>query len=247
MGILRVGTSGFAYPDWAPRFYPPGLRGGELLRFYAEQLGACELNSTYYQRPSAARLRAWRDATPEGFRFAVKAQRGGTFRALHGDPSGPVGWLTEALPELGPRLGTVLLRVPLEVERDDARLDDLLAAWPPSVPLALELQHPSWHVGETFARLRATGAVLCATELDADAVPPDLRVTGSFLYLRLRRSAYSPAELDAWAARLTPFLDAGLDAYAFLRHDAVGLATGWATALAAGVERRRALEASSRP
>ena len=26
-GVLRTGTSGFAYPGWAPAFYPPGARG----------------------------------------------------------------------------------------------------------------------------------------------------------------------------------------------------------------------------
>ena len=37
-GILRVGTSGFAYPAWAPRFYPAGTRGEGLLRHYGERL-----------------------------------------------------------------------------------------------------------------------------------------------------------------------------------------------------------------
>ena len=34
-GRLYVGTSGFAYPDWSPRFYPAGLKGDGLLRYYA--------------------------------------------------------------------------------------------------------------------------------------------------------------------------------------------------------------------
>ena len=51
-GTLRVGTSGFAYPAWAPRFYPAGLRGEDLLRAYAERLTACELNNTFYRQPS---------------------------------------------------------------------------------------------------------------------------------------------------------------------------------------------------
>ena len=61
-----------------------------------------------------------------------------------------------------------------------------------------------------------------ATDRDDDPVPPDLRRTGDFLYLRLRRSSYASAELDAWAARLAPFLDDGVDACVFLRHDADG-------------------------
>jgi uncharacterized protein YecE (DUF72 family) len=83
--------------------------------------------------------------------------------------------------------------------------------------------------------------VLCATDLD-EGPPPDLRRTGSFLYLRLRRASYNADELDAWAARLTPFLVAGVDAFAFLRHDADGEAAERARALARAVERLLAAE-----
>ena len=55
-----------------------------------------------------------------------------------------------------------------------------------------------------------------------DEGPPTLRRTGSFLYLRLRRHDYDAAELEAWAARLAPFLAAGDDAYVFFRHDETG-------------------------
>ena len=70
-GRLLVGTSGFAYPGWSPRFYPAGLRGDQLLRHYASRLTACELNNTYYQQPTAAKVDAWLAATPGDFRFAV--------------------------------------------------------------------------------------------------------------------------------------------------------------------------------
>jgi uncharacterized protein YecE (DUF72 family) len=151
----------------------------------------------------------------------------------------------------------VLFRVPAEIRRDgpwvggdvavaDARLAALLAAWPPSIPLVVELQDRSWHVDETFAALRAAGAVLCITELppegdegptpepgDAGAggvaqtagpEPPIVRRTGSFLYLRLRRHDYTADEVEAWARRIEPFLAAGDDVYAFFRHDPVGRA-----------------------
>jgi uncharacterized protein YecE (DUF72 family) len=236
--MLRTGTSGFAYPDWSPRFYPAGVRGDALLRHYADRLTACELNNTFYRRPTAERLRAWRAATPDGFRFAIKAQKGATFRAFGGDPAGAAGsvaWLTEDLPALGDRLGTVLFRVPDPVARDDDRLAGLLAAWPRDVPLTVELQHPSWQVDETFDALRSAGAALCITELP-DEPAPDVRLTGSFLYLRLRRTTYRPSDVLAWADRIEPFLDSGVDAYAFFRHDADGTSAELALALASAVD-----------
>ncbi len=47
-------------------------------------------------------------------------------------------------------------------------------------------------------------------------------MTGTFLYVRLRRSSYSEADLREWAARLEPFLADGLDAFVFFRHDEDG-------------------------
>ena len=257
-GRLLAGTSGFSYADWIPRFYPPGTRASGLLAAYGSKLPAVELNATFRRRPTPSAIRGWVEATPPGFRFAVKAQRSSAIRGLFGAAEETVRWLTEPLGEFGERLGAVLYRVPAEIRRDgpwvegdvaraDERVRALLAAWPAAIPLVMEFQDRSWHVDETFAALRDSGAVLCVTELppegdegaagDAGAAgaaadgagasgttpePPIVRRTGSFLYFRLRRHDYDAAELDAWAARIEPFLTAGDDVYVFFRHDAVG-------------------------
>jgi uncharacterized protein YecE (DUF72 family) len=196
-GRLYVGTSGFAYPAWAPRFYPAGLKGDGLLRYYGTRLSACELNNTFYQQPKPEKVDAWLAATPPSFRFAVKAQRGGSFRSLSVDPVASVPWLTDPLRRFGERLGTVLFRVPDGVRRDDDKLAALLGAWPRDLPLTMEFQDPSWHVDETFAALADAGASLVSTESPEDETPPDIRRTGPFLYLRLRRHDYEPAEVAA--------------------------------------------------
>jgi uncharacterized protein YecE (DUF72 family) len=170
----------------------------------------------------------------------VKAQRGASVRALYADAASSVAWLTEPLPGFGERLGAVLFRVPGEVKRQDDKLAALLAAWPRTIPLVLEAQHASWHVDETFAALRQAGAVLCTTDLDELEEPPDVRRTGPFLYLRLRRTTYDEAALDAWARRLVPFLDDGLDAYVLFRHDRSGASALHAEGFGARVERVRA-------
>ena len=221
-GRLYVGTSGFGYPAWAPRFYPSGTRSGDLLPAYAARLPAVELNGTFYRSPKPATVAGWLDATPERFRFVVKALRSGSMRAWATDPEGTLPWLLEPARGFGSRLGAVLFRVGAEQRRDDDRLDRLLAAWPREVPLVLELQDPSWDDDEIHARLRAAGAVLCATDLPEAPEPPTLRLTGSILYARLRRDDYPFAELDAWAARFEPFLASGRDVYVFFKHDAVG-------------------------
>ncbi len=235
-GRLHVGTSGFAYPAWVPAFYPAGTRGDALLPAYAARLSAVELSTTYYRQPTAEQASAWAARTPATFRFCVKLLRTGALRAYAGDPADTFAWLTAPLGDFGARLGAALLRIPDDRQRDDARLEAMLAAWPTSTPLALELQNPAWHVDETFAIAGAYGAVIVCTETD-DAPNPPLTVTGPFVYLRLRRERYGTADLDAWAARLEPFLADGRDAFVFFRHDAHGATPGDAMALAARLPR----------
>jgi uncharacterized protein YecE (DUF72 family) len=230
-GVLRTGTSGFAYPAWAPAFYPPGTRGDALLPAYAARLAAVELSATYYRQPTPAQAAAWADRVPATFRFAVKLLRTGSLRAFATDPTGTLPWPTAPLASFGSRLGTALLRIPAGQARDDARLERLLAAWPREVPLAVEAQDPSWHVDETHALLRAAGATLVVTETD-EAPEPALTVTGPLVYVRLRRTLYGTRDLDAWAARLEPFLADGRDAFVFFRHDERGATPRYAAALA---------------
>jgi uncharacterized protein YecE (DUF72 family) len=237
-GRLRTGTSGFAYPAWAPRFYPAGTRGDGLLRHYGARLTTVELNNTFYRQPSPAAVDGWLAATPADFRFAVKAQRSASFRSLQVDPGESVTWLTGPLRRFGGRLGTILFRVPDGVTRNDERLAGLLAAWPADLPLAMEFQDPTWHVDETFAALRAAGAALVTTELAEDEGPPTIRRTGPFLYLRLRRHDYAPTELETWLDRLEPFITDGLDAYVYFRHDDVGRGAELALELADAAGRR---------
>ncbi|HVM31059.1 MAG TPA: DUF72 domain-containing protein [Candidatus Limnocylindrales bacterium] len=226
-GRLLVGTSGFSYRDWAPLFYPSGTRATEMLRQYAERLPAVELNNTFYRQPRGEAIARWLADTPGDFRFVVKAQRGASLRALGAtEPSASrvaemVSWLTAPYRLFGDRLGSVLFRVPKDVERNDDRLARLLDAWPADLPMTMELQHPSWHVDEVLAVLSHHSAALCSTDVD-DLPSPDLRLTGRHLYLRLRRTTYSSADLGAWADRLRPFIQAGVDCYVFLRHDERG-------------------------
>ncbi len=235
-GTLHVGTSGFAYPGWAPAFYPAGTRGEAMLPAYAARLSAVELSTTYYRQPSADQAASWASRTPPAFRFSVKLLRTGVLHAYSAHPAETLAWLTAPLAAFGSRLGTALVRIPVDQPRDDARLAALLAAWPRGVPLALELQSAAWHVDEVFAIAGGAGAVVVCTETD-DAPDPPLTVTGPFVYLRLRRGLYGTADLDAWAARLEPFLADGRDAFVFFRHDAHGATPGYAASLAARLPR----------
>lgn len=91
-GPIRVGTSGYAYPEWADAgFYPPGTRPGKMLPLYAQRFAAAELNYTWYQMPKAPAIDRMRRQVPPGFAFALKLTRTMTHEVDrgHGRPIPP--------------------------------------------------------------------------------------------------------------------------------------------------------------
>ena len=37
--MIRIGTSGFSFPDWKGIVYPAGIKEREMLSFYEKELG----------------------------------------------------------------------------------------------------------------------------------------------------------------------------------------------------------------
>ncbi|MFP3648682.1 DUF72 domain-containing protein, partial [Paraburkholderia sp. SIMBA_054] len=68
---IRIGISGWRYPRWRGRFYPPDLVQRQELAFASRCFRSVEINGSFYslQRPES--WQAWHDATPPGFVFAV--------------------------------------------------------------------------------------------------------------------------------------------------------------------------------
>jgi uncharacterized protein YecE (DUF72 family) len=67
--------------------------------------------------------------------------------------------------------------------------------------------------------LQARSIAWCSADVDEEAEPSVEQTARDFVYLRLRRSAYDPRSLDAWAARLLPFLERGTDVYLYFKHE----------------------------
>jgi uncharacterized protein YecE (DUF72 family) len=78
--MIKVGTSGFSFPDWKGTVYPIGIRDKDMLPFYEKELGfnALEVNFTYYTRPSQKSFLGMSQKTSKGFQFVVKSFKGMT-------------------------------------------------------------------------------------------------------------------------------------------------------------------------
>lgn len=48
--MIKIGTSGFSFPDWRGTVYPKKLQPKDALAYYNNELGfdCVEINSTYY-------------------------------------------------------------------------------------------------------------------------------------------------------------------------------------------------------
>jgi uncharacterized protein YecE (DUF72 family) len=216
--ILRVGTSGFSYPEWKGSFYPEKIKSADMLRFYAERFGTVEMNNTFYRMPTPAVTSAWGAQAPEGFRFVLKApQRMTHFQRLAGIEENLVFFLNSAM-TLGEKLGPLLFQLPPNMKQDVGRLRDFLAQVPPSCRVAMEFRHDSWFDDATYEALRAAAATLCIADTDAGDTP--LVSTAPWGYLRLRRAAYEDADFAAWHEKIRA--QGWDDAYVFFKHEEEG-------------------------
>jgi uncharacterized protein YecE (DUF72 family) len=226
---LWAGASGYAFKEWKGSFYPDDIKPEGMLAWYAQRLPTVEINNTFYQMPKTAVLETWAHATPEDFRFAIKASRRITHQAhLKGDEAAEsVAYLYRQLASLGAKRGPVLFQLPPYLKKDVSRLGDFLHMLPADHRAAFEFRHDSWLDDEVAALLQGAGAALCLSERENGAAPA-LVQTAPWGYVRLRLESYTDDALAQWAARL---MAAGWqETFVYFMHEPT--APGYAHALA---------------
>lgn len=221
---VRVGTSGFSYKEWVGHFYAERTKPKEMLVRYAERLPTVEINNTFYRLPRKDVLEAWRDETPEDFRFSIKASRRITHFARLNGTEELLGFLFPSIAVLGGRLGTVLFQLPPQFKVDVPRLSSFLetaARLSGGARLVFEFRHESWFTDEVFTLLGQHGVALCGGEGDDEGrVPPPLVRTADFAYLRLRKDFYEPGELEIWAEKIRSL--GTQETFVYFKHETTG-------------------------
>jgi uncharacterized protein YecE (DUF72 family) len=205
MGAVKLlaGASGFSYKEWKGNFYPADIKPDAMLAWYAEHLPTVEINNTFYRMPKAEVLESWSAATPESFRFAIKASRRITHQArIKADQAADsVAFLYRNLATMGTKRGPVLFQLPPFLKRDLPRLSEFLRVLPDAHNAAFEFRNDTWFADDVYDTLKAAGASLCLSERE-DNGPPPLVETAPWGYVRLRLETYSDDDLKQWAARL---------------------------------------------
>ena len=200
---LLAGASGYSFKEWKGTFYPGDMKPEGMLAWYAGRLPTVEINNTFYQMPKIAVLENWARATPESFRFAIKASRRITHLSrLKADTAADsVAFLYRNLETLGAKRGPVLFQLPPFLKKDLPRLQEFLAILPADHRATFEFRNEGWFADDVYAALKGAGAALCLSEREDNAPPPVVE-TARWGYARLRLENYSDEDLAAWAKRL---------------------------------------------
>lgn len=199
--MIKIGTSGFSFPDWKGSIYPADIKKDKLLPYYEEELGfnAVELNFTYYTLPSVNAMDTLAKKTSPDFEFVVKGYKGIThdpfdYRLKEKPGKSKVKEYyeyfydsLEPLRKTG-KLGGVLLQFPVFFYPSDKNLDYILTARKlmKQDPLILEFRNSKWVEEGTFRFLKENNISYCAVDEPAlpRLMPFKNRVTSDIAYIR---------------------------------------------------------------
>ena len=234
-GRIWIGTSGYVYRHWRQGvFYPPGLKAREELAYYASHFPTVELNNPFYRLPTPEMFDRWREATPDGFLYAVKASRYITHIKRLKDVAEAVGLFLERSDRLGPKLGPILFQLPPNQQIDLGRLQAFLPLLSAERRWVLEFRHASWHTADVYRTLAEHGVALCIPV--GGGVHPDRITTAPFTYIRFHRGqeprgGLSKEEIRAWAGRIRALASSGKEVFVYFNNDWEGFALRDAAAL----------------
>ncbi|MCF7823802.1 MAG: DUF72 domain-containing protein [Candidatus Marinimicrobia bacterium] len=238
---IKIGTSGYAYPDWVEAFYPVGLPKGKWLEFYAEHFDFCELNFSYYRMPTEKQMENF---LKYPLSFAIKAHKSLTHDRVE-TPQARQDFLRSVkILDEEDHLGAVLLQFPYSFSYTPENrkylwnlLEDLV-----TLPLVVEFRHPGWIRDSVFLELKQKGwgiSMLDSPKLKG-GMPPYEAVTSDIAYLRFHGRndenwwkgdnvsrydyEYSQEELEEWLPRITDMARLAKTTYVSFNNHARGQA-----------------------
>ncbi|MBP3036436.1 DUF72 domain-containing protein [Arthrobacter sp. zg-ZUI100] len=225
---LHIGTSGWSYNHWRNVLYPPGLPNRRWLETYAAEFDTVEYNGSFYRWPREPAFAVYRERLPEHYQFSVKAPRGLTHARKLREPEEWIGRISRCWNELGDKAGVLIVQLPPDLERDDARLDYFLATLPRGIKTAVEFRHPSWETQDVYDLLSRHDTAY--TVMSGAHLPCNLVATASFVYVRMHgpdhehlyAGSYRDADLRWWSERIREWQSQGKDVYVYFNNDGDG-------------------------
>jgi uncharacterized protein YecE (DUF72 family) len=226
---MLIGTSGWAYEAWKEDFYAHVPRK-QWLSYYATRFPAVEVNATFYHSLKSSTFEHWREATPDKFRFCLKANRWMTHVQHLAAPDDSILRERERATALRHKLAVVLWQLPTRLGLDLDLLAGFvgqLALWP-ETRHAVEFRNEAWFLRDVEQLLTAHG--IAVVQSDAADWPMWGAVTTDFVYVRLHghevtyHCAYSQRQLLQWANKAQRWASEGREIYLFFDNTDAGWA-----------------------
>ncbi len=227
---VRIGTSGWHYQHWRGPFYSERCPSSRMLDYYLEHFDTVEINNSFYKLPAEETFACWRDATPPGFCFAVKASRFITHNKKLKDPENALENFLPRAEKLGKKLGPVLFQLPPKWHVNVDRLDEFLSVLPKGKRhrYAFEFREPTWLNEQVYRVLRRHNAAFCIYELSG--FQTENIITADWTYVRLHgpggkyQGSYSTEQLSSWAEHIESWSRKLSAVYVYFDNDQAGYA-----------------------
>ncbi len=216
-----IGTSGFQYAEWKGIFYPEDLPTSKMLPYFAERLSTTEINYTFHRIPSAKTIEGWWKATPENFRFSLKAPQKVTHWAKLRNCGDTLRFFHQVVCDLEKKLGVILFQLPPTLKKDAVLLRDFLADLPEGMRCAFEFRDASWFDDEIYQLLKSKNIALCIADSEKLSTPNI--ATADYGYLRLRRVDYQETDVVRWTEAIKARGNEWSEAFIYFKHEESGI------------------------
>ena len=206
-------------------FYPKGVK--DELAYYAQQFNSIELNSTFYNTPSAQQILKWKDKTPAHFKFFPKI----TNSISHYKRLLNVEKMTEdycyVISNFEEKLGMVFLQVHENFSpREYDKLKTFIEQFPVGIPLTIELRHPDWFTGTqpwiSYTKLLEKHGItntIVDTPGRRDMMHMQLTTPTAFIrWVGCNNEAIDYKRLKDWVVRIKKWKTEGLNHLYFFVH-----------------------------
>lgn len=220
---IRIGVGGWSFAPWDETFYPAGLPKSKQLAHMSRTLTAVEVNGTYYSSFKPDTFAKWRDETPDGFVFSLKAHRFSTVRKTKADMKTSTGlFLDQGITQLKDKLGPINWQFPSNRKFDREHFANFLSVLPEEkdgieLRHALEVRGTGYDNPAFFDLLDKHGATVVYAQ--DDEFPKLAHGGGDFVVARLMQSkadeetGYAKTEIDriaklaaGWASKRDVFM-----------------------------------------
>jgi uncharacterized protein YecE (DUF72 family) len=240
-GQVRVGIGGWTYAPWRGVFYPDKLPQAKELEYASSQLGAIEINATFYGRQKPKSWESWEKVAPNGFQFAIKGSRYCVSRSKLAESAESISnFFGQGFEALGPKLGPILWQFAPFKKFDEADMGAFIDLLPEKLGAltlrhVIEPRHESFDDARFFDLCKARNIAIALE--DSDDYPTIEAETADFAYARFQRmnedipTGYDAGSLDRFAEKARRWIKAGRDSYIFMINGAKVRAPAAAMAL----------------